>query len=67
MVSWIWLQKLKEAEMSSLRQMNKNKPKKNQNSKDKKKKKGNNPLVNFAKNVTKKGGRFFKWNTRYVR
>ena len=49
---------LKELEMSRLEQMNKNKPTPEPEPKDDKKKKGNNPLVNFAKNASKKGGDF---------
>ena len=49
---------LKELEMSRLEQMNKNKPTLEPEPKDDKKKKGNNPLVNFAKNASKKGGDF---------
>ena len=49
---------LKELEMSRLEQMNKNKPTLEPEPKDDKKKKGNNPLVNFAKNASKKSGDF---------
>ena len=49
---------LKELELARLEQMNKNKPTLEPEPKDDKKKKGNNPLVNFAKNASKKGGDF---------
>ena len=50
---------LKQLELARLEQMNKNKPTLEPEPKDdKKKKKGNNPLVNFAKNASKKGGDF---------
>ena len=49
---------LKELEMSRLEQMNKNKPTLEPEPKDDKKKKAGNPLVNFAKNASKKGGDF---------
>ena len=49
---------LKQLELARLEQMNKNKPKLEPEPKDDKKKKGNNPLVNFAKNASKKGGDF---------
>ena len=49
---------LKELEMSRLEQMNKNKPTLDPEPKDDKKKKGDNPLVNFAKNASKKSGDF---------
>ena len=49
---------LKELELARLDQINKNKPKPELESKDDKKKKAGNPLVNFAKNASKKGGDF---------
>ena len=49
---------LKQLELARLEQMNKNKPTLEPEPKDDKKKKGNNPLVNFAKNASKKGGDF---------
>jgi hypothetical protein len=49
---------LKELELARLDQINKNKPKPEPESKDDKKKKAGNPLVNFAKNASKKGGDF---------
>ena len=49
---------LKQLELARLEQMNKNKPKLEPEPKDDKKKKGNNPLVNFAKNASKKSGDF---------
>ena len=49
---------LKELEMSRLEQMNKNKPTLEPEPKDDKKKKAGNPLVNFAKNASKKRGDF---------
>ena len=49
---------LKQLELARLEQMNKNKPTLEPEPKDDKKKKGNNPLVNFAKNASKKSGDF---------
>ena len=49
---------LKELELARLDQINKNKPKPEPEPKDDKKKKAGNPLVNFAKNASKKGGDF---------
>ena len=49
---------LKELELARLDQINKNKPTPEPEPKDDKKKKAGNPLVNFAKNASKKGGDF---------
>ncbi len=49
---------LKQLELARLEQMNKNKPTLDPEPKDDKKKKGDNPLVNFAKNASKKSGDF---------
>ena len=49
---------LKQLELARLEQMNKNKPTLEPEPKDDKKKKAGNPLVNFAKNASKKGGDF---------
>tara|TARA_A100001388_G_scaffold274053_1_gene257017 strand:+ start:3041 stop:5044 length:2004 start_codon:yes stop_codon:yes gene_type:complete len=49
---------LKELELARLDQINKNKPKPEPEPKDDKKKKAGNPLVNFAKNASKKSGDF---------
>ena len=49
---------LKQLELARLDQINKNKPKPEPEPKDDKKKKAGNPLVNFAKNASKKGGDF---------
>ena len=49
---------LKQLELARLEQMNKNKPTPEPEPKDDKKKKAGNPLVNFAKNASKKGGDF---------
>ena len=49
---------LKQLELERLEQINKNKPTPEPEPKDDKKKKAGNPLVNFAKNASKKGGDF---------
>ena len=49
---------LKQLELARLEQMNKNKPTPEPEPKDDKKKGVGNPLVNFAKNASKKGGDF---------